>query len=281
MTDSRARLGSELRHLREFAGLTGRALAERIGINQSKVSRIESGETPVTRPEVYAWADATGAAPDTRARLVELAEATFTEVAAWRDAVRAGNKHMQDQIREREATARTVRNFQPTVIPGLLQTPEYAHRIIPLADIAGKIDHAASAAARLERQQALFDTERRFEFLIGEVALRVNPAPSADLLVAQLDRVASLAAMENMHIGVLPTSGQAVATSWSNFVIYEGNETFVAVELAHAQVRVTDTRDIELYRTLYDRLWKHATKGKDAVTLIQRVAAELRTVIIH
>lgn len=49
-----------------------------------------------------------------------------------------------------------VRNFQPTAIPGLLQTPEYAHRMIPLAGIAGVIDHAAVAAARLERQQALF-----------------------------------------------------------------------------------------------------------------------------
>ncbi|MGH3823994.1 MAG: helix-turn-helix domain-containing protein [Pseudonocardiaceae bacterium] len=54
MVDTRARLGRELRHLREFAGLSGRVLAERIGINQSKVSRIESGETPGTRPKVYA-----------------------------------------------------------------------------------------------------------------------------------------------------------------------------------------------------------------------------------
>lgn len=72
--------------------------------------------------------------------------------------------------------------------------------------------------------------------------------------MAQLDRVASLAAMDNVHIGVLPIDGQAVAAPWSNFVIYEGEETFVMVELVHAGVRIADPEDVELYRGLYDRL---------------------------
>lgn len=271
-----AQLGRELQHLREFAGLSGRELATKIGISQSKISRIEKGQTHPSRPEVYAWADATDAAPDVRARLVELAEVAFTEIAAWREAVRAGRTHIQGEAREREAAARIVRNFQPTVIPGLLQTPEYAHRVIPLADVAGVIDHAAAAAARLGRQQALFDPQRRFEFLIGEHALRWNPAPSTGLLTAQLDRIASLAATESVHIGVLPMGGQAVATPWSNFIIYEGDETFVVVELVHAGVRVTDPRDVELYRGLYTRLRERAARGPDAVVLIQRVAAEVR-----
>lgn len=279
MTTPRVQLGRELKHLREFAGLNGRDLAARIRdsgleMSQSTVSRIESGAAAVTRPEVQAWADATDAAPDTRERLMELAEAAFTDVTAWRNAVRAGTRHLQDHVRARETAARTVRNFQPTVIPGLLQTPEYAHWMIPLADIAGVVDHAEAAAARLQRQPALFDTDCRFEFLIGECALHWNPAPAPDLLVAQLDRVASLAATDNVHIGVLPINGQAVAAPWNNFVIYEGDETFVMVELIHAGVRITDPEDVELYRRLYDRLWERAAKGPDAVALIQRVAAE-------
>jgi transcriptional regulator with XRE-family HTH domain len=281
VTASRAQLGRELKHLREFAGLNGRDLAARIrdsglDMSQSKVSRIESGAATVTRPEVQAWADATDAARDTRERLMELAEAAFTELAVWRNAVRAGKRHLQDQVRAREATAHTIRNFQPTVVPGLLQTPEYAHWMIPLADLACVIDHAASAVARLKRQPALFDTDRQFEFLIGECALHWNPAPSTDLLVAQLDRVASLAAMDNVHIGVLPIDGQAVAAPWNNFAIYEGDETVVMVELIHAGVRIADPEDVELYRGLYDRLRARAAKGPDAVALIQRIAAELR-----
>lgn len=79
-----------------------------------------------------------------------------------------------------------------------------------------------------------------------------------------------------MHIGVLPINGQAVAAPWNNFVIYEGEETFVMVELIHAGVRIADPEDVELYCGLYDRLWERAVKGPDAVALIHRVAAELR-----
>lgn len=122
----------------------------------------------------------------------------------------------------------------------------------------------------------MFDSDRRFEFLIGECALHWNPAPATDVLVAQLDRVASLAAMDNVRIGVLPIDGQAVAAPWSNFVIYEGDETFVMVELVHAGLRIADPEDVELYRGLYDRLRERAATGTDAVALIQRVAAEQR-----
>lgn len=79
-----------------------------------------------------------------------------------------------------------------------------------------------------------------------------------------------------MPIGVLPIGSHAVAIPWSNFIIYEGDETFVVVELVHAGVRVTDPRDVELYQSLYARLWERAAKGPDAVALIQGVAAELR-----
>lgn len=87
--------------------------------------------------------------------------------------------------------------------------------------------------------------------------------------MAQLDRVASLAVMDNVHVGVLPIDGQAVAAAWGNFVIYEGKETFVKVELIHAGVRIADPEDVELYRGLYDRLRERAAIGPDAVAPMQ------------
>jgi transcriptional regulator with XRE-family HTH domain len=84
VTTSRAQLGRELKHLREFAGLNGRDLAARIRdsgleMSQSTVSHIESGTAAVTRPEIQAWADATDSAPGARERLIELAEAAFSD----------------------------------------------------------------------------------------------------------------------------------------------------------------------------------------------------------
>src|SRR2546430_15956476 len=80
----RLRLAAELRRLREMAGVSGRELAQRVNMSQSKVSRIESGATTPPIPAVAAWADAVGADAPTRARLTAMTEAGVTEGQAWR-----------------------------------------------------------------------------------------------------------------------------------------------------------------------------------------------------
>src|SRR5882724_13217308 len=115
----RLRLATELRHLRDLAGLSGRELAQQIGISQSKVSRIESGRTVPSLPEVDHWARAAGASDDRREWLVAMTEAVFTEVRPFRAAVGPAVQ-TQAETQERERRARLVRTFQPSVIPGLL-----------------------------------------------------------------------------------------------------------------------------------------------------------------
>src|SRR5579863_6591428 len=73
------RLAGELRRLRDLSGLSGRELARRMGTNQSRVSRIESGATVPSLPEVSAWASAIGASTGVHDSLVALAEAASTE----------------------------------------------------------------------------------------------------------------------------------------------------------------------------------------------------------
>lgn len=271
----REQLGHEVEHLRRFAGLSGRALAGRLPISQSTISRAESGKALLSRDEVHAWADATGADSQTRARLLALVDAALREEASWRGKLGEGRTHLQDEIRARETTAHTVRNFQPTVVPGLLQTPEYAHYVIPRADVDNVIDRAAAAAARLQRQQSLFNGERRFEFLIGEAALHW-PASAPELLAAQLERVVALAPLKAVDIAVLPLGEPVDAVPWHNFVIYEGDEPFVSVELVHCPETVTDPQQIDIYRRLYDQMRQRAAAGPDAATLIQGIAADLR-----
>src|SRR2546430_6925406 len=155
----RLRLAAELRRLREMAGVSGRELAQRINISQSKISRIESGMTTPPVPAVTAWAEAVGADAETRARLTAMTEAVFTEIQAWR-MVLPGRGHLQGEIEQREALARRVRVFQPSVIPGLLQTAEYARRVFGLFHVPYEDDDLAkAAAARLDRQMALYDED--------------------------------------------------------------------------------------------------------------------------
>ena len=71
----------------------------------------------------------------------------------------------------------TVRNFQPGIIPGLLQTADYALRIMEIANIQGAVDLADAVNVRLARQEALYDQGRHFEFIMTESALRWRPGP--------------------------------------------------------------------------------------------------------
>src|SRR5580698_10493215 len=90
----RRRLAAELRRTRDLAGMSGRELAQQIGISQSKVSRFESGTAIPSWPEMTAWADASRASQETRTLLGELTEAAFTEVHTWQ-AVQERQTHLQ------------------------------------------------------------------------------------------------------------------------------------------------------------------------------------------
>jgi transcriptional regulator with XRE-family HTH domain len=184
----RQRLGRELRKLRKLAGLNGYQLAEHVGISQSKVSRIEAGSAVPTIREAEAWARAVGASDEVHANLIGMAEAALTEVETWRIALRHGLPNLQTDVRALEANARRISNFQPSLVPGLLQTAEYARRVFTLADVVGGQDYAGAVAARMSRQEILFDEDRRFEFLVTEGALRWRLGPPK-LLLTQLDRV--------------------------------------------------------------------------------------------
>lgn len=272
------RLAGELRRLRDLSGLSGRELARRMGTSQSKVSRIESGATIPSLPEVTAWASAIGAPAGVHDSLVALAEAAFTEVQTWRDASRR-RPHAQDEIRALESRTRVLRTFQPSVVPGMLQTAEYARRVFSLLPTTmAESDIPAAVAGRLSRQLALYETDRTFSFLITEAALRWRPGPPG-LMVAQLDRIASVSTLDNVSVGVIPLGVPAVTMLTHMFDIYEGwdeQDTLVEVDTIHAQLLVKHPGDVALYRQRWERLTQMALFGEEAREFIGGLSAALR-----
>jgi transcriptional regulator with XRE-family HTH domain len=272
------RLAGELRRLRDLSGLSGRELARRMGTSQSKVSRIESGTTIPTLPEVTAWTSAIGASAEVHDSLVALAEAAFTEAQSWRDASRR-RPHAQDEIRALESRTRMLCVFQPSVVPGLLQTAEYARRVFSFFPVTlAERDVPAAVAGRLNRQLALYETDRKFSFLITEAALRWRPGPP-ELMVAQLDRIASVSTLDNVSVGVIPLGVPAVATLTHSFVIYEGRDerdSLVEVDTIHALLLVKRPADVELYRQRWARLTQMAVFAEEAREFISGVSAHLR-----
>jgi len=272
------RLAGELRRLRGLCGLSGRELARRIGTSQSKVSRIESGMAIPSLPEVTAWATAVGAPNTARDSLMTLTEAVFTEVQGWRDTLRA-RPHVQDEIQALETRARTLRTFQPSVVPGMLQTAEYARRVLSFFQVPfAKGDVPAAVAGRLDRQLALYETDRQFDFLIAEAALRWRPG-ERELLLAQLDRISSVSTLDNVSVGVIPLGAQAVTMLTHAFVIYDGpgeQDALVSVETIHAHLVVKNPADVALYRQRWKLLNEMAIFGGEAQEFISGLTACLK-----
>ncbi len=274
-SEPRGRLAAELRRLRDLAGISGRDLAGRVGISQSTLSRIETGNAVPSLPQVLAWSREVGASPDTESVLRRLTEAAHSELSSWRTALETRG-HLQDEVRAQEAAARAVLNFQPNLIPGLLQTADYARRIFETFQVPYAADElAAAVAARLHRQPALYDPGRRFEFLLGEGALRLRPGP-AHVLLAQLDRIASVSTLDTVSVGVIAADARATTTIPHSFVLYDGDEPHVAVEMIDANRLIRASEEVEMYRERWTLLRRMAVFGDDARAFLAAVAADIR-----
>jgi transcriptional regulator with XRE-family HTH domain len=276
----RRRLSAELRRLREQGGLSGRQLAEQIGISQSKISRIESGATMPTVPEVNAWASAAGAPAGATEKLLMLTDAAYTEVHPWDTALRS-RTHLQDDIQEIENRAGTKLVYEPSVVPGLLQTAEYARRVFTIFEPTyAELDIPAVVAGRLDRQIALFDQGQQFGFLITEAALRLRMGPPA-VMASQLDRIGSLSTLENVSIGLIPQDARAVTHVPHGFVIFEPasrekGDALVLVETVHANLTVSEPGHVALYRRQWSLLEEMAVYDDAARELLATVSADIR-----
>ncbi len=270
----RKRLGSELRRLRRLAGLSGRDIARIIRSSQAHVSRVENGQAVPTLPQVTAWAGAAGADDGAKAVLTGLTEAALNEVDAWRTQFEAGLPAMQQDIRALEASAGVVTYFQPSLVPGLLQTAEYARRTFEITDVKGWGDHAAAVAARIERQQALYQPGRRFEFLVTEAALRLRVG-APHVMRGQADRIVTVMSLDAVEVGVIPLDADASVIPWVGFNLYDdladGQPAFVTVELPHAWLTASDPGDVDIYRQQLAVIRDAALYGRDARHLLDGI----------
>ncbi|WP_067185350.1 helix-turn-helix domain-containing protein [Microtetraspora niveoalba] len=267
---ARVDLGAELRRLREEAHLSGKDLAERLGWQPSKVSRIENARQTATEDDVVTWGQAVSADPGTVDELLERARGLVERHDSWRQRHRSGLAALQEDMRDLESRTRTFRAFEPGIVIGLLQTAEYARnifiRIRRVYEATDDVD--AAIRVRMQRQEILYDPTRSFRFVLPEAVLRYRFAP-LDVMRGQMDRLLAVTTLPNVEFGIIPTGVLLPTTLVNPFWIY--NDVLVGVATKTKELLLRDPEDIAFYAREFEDLCEAAAFGEEARRLIVRV----------
>jgi hypothetical protein len=171
-----------------------------------------------------------------------------------------------------EQQATTIRTYQPAVIPGLLQTAGYARAVLE-ANRFGLEDIADAVKSRVERQAILYDDGKSFRFVVTEAALRWRLCPVA-VHLAQLDRIASLATLPNVSVGIIPWSAMVPVPVATMFVLFD--DRLALVETMHSEQLLREGQQIGAYLDQFERLEALAQHDDEGRMILDRIAWDLR-----
>lgn len=256
----RRELGDALRQLRKSAGLSGQQAAQRTGMSQSKISRLESGRLVPNVPDTETLADLLGAPPEVKEHLLALAADVNTHTKSLRLLRQRGLGGVQRAVGRLEASTRVLRVFVPHVVPGLLQTEAYARALLTRPLAPPLPDLAAAVAARLGRQAILTDTQREFRFVLTESALRSRIA-GADVMAEQMHRLIEATRWPNIRLGIIPWTARLPEVARTDFTLHD--DRAVLIETFTAGITITDPRDIHLYLRIFAAYEDIAVGGRD------------------
>lgn len=249
--------GDKLRQLRKRAGLTGAALAEQAGPGwaPSKISRIQGGQQVISEQDLDTWCRLCRASEAERDDLFADLRAARFESARWKRRASGGHEPVQRSFAEDEQAATVVRNLETGIVPGLLQTPDYARAVFrAFAQLQGSPDDADDAVReRLRRQTILYDSTKRIELLVTEAALR-TPIAKPTVMAAQIDRLLAVLGVANVRFGIIPLGVQVDVPPMHGFWILDD---VARIEVLTTEVVTRNPTDIRLYNAMLDQLWEH------------------------
>jgi transcriptional regulator with XRE-family HTH domain len=269
----RLRLGAELRALRAQRGLTHDELARTIGVSRPQISRLENGHV-VDQSDILKILDALEVDDVEWTKVVTIAREAGAR-GWWESSKGMGER--QALYANLEAGARTIRQFQMTFVPGLLQTPEYAQSRVDAERFSGPLSYSGDEAvhARNVRQRMLCRPDGpSYEAILDELVIR-RPAAPNEVIRAQLYHLtARVNADPHTTVRVLPVDAEVERYNVprSAFSIYTfadpDDPTVVAVDTVTDDLVLTEDAEVKPYQDLYDRLRDAALSPDDSLDFL-------------
>ncbi|MFH8365431.1 helix-turn-helix transcriptional regulator [Streptomyces sp. NPDC018031] len=272
------RLATELRRLREQAGLTAQQAAALLGTDRTMVAHIEAARTKVNAERVRQLACNYACPNDTLVEgLAAMADARRDE--HWWDEYRGKLPDGFLDISEIEYYATRIRTAQTVHLPGLLQTEEHARALFELVvPKLRRLDVELRVAHRMERQ-AIFarDDPTPYVGIVHEAALRMQFG-GRDVTREQLTYLAEAADRENITLRVIPFSAGSFHGAGQSVLYAEGPEPqldTVQLDSAYGPYFTDSPTPLANYRALLDLMESSALSPSESQTLIKSIARDV------
>lgn len=280
----RRRLRTELRQERERAGKSQAEVAEEMDWSLSKVIRLEAGQVGISTNDLKALLDLYQIQDaERRTFFVSLARATRQQSAWWaayRD-IAPSTEYLDFLGYENDAAS--LNYYCTLILPGLLQTEDYAREI----NIDGGPDSLTddeverSVQLRMARKQHVLDQDNPpdLHVILDEAALR-RLVGGAEVMNDQLTSIAEVAALTNVVVQVLPFTLGAHAGMRGPFEILEFSDPADAPVLqfdaAPSDVVLRDNPKIlSVYRRAFEQLREASMSESESLVLINQIAEEM------
>jgi transcriptional regulator with XRE-family HTH domain len=245
--------GRELRFYRERAGLTQAELAARLFCSDSLISSIETGQSPATEE----FTRAADTALNTDGALFRLLD--------WRKGVPAYPSWFIDWI-PAEEKAVLIRWFEVALIPGLLQTEEYARAML---------SDETDVIARLSRQAILTREDPPEVYCLLDEAVLRRDIGGAAVMYAQCQYLAKMGAAENISIRVVPSRKHRGVRGQFAIATLEDGAQVALTETAFGGVVSTRTEDIATVTASWEAISSASLPEDMSRDMIMRLAEEL------
>ena len=276
-TVRRRRLALELRRLREAARLTCEEVAEHLECSASKISRVETGRVSVSPRDVRDMLELYGVPADQRESLVQLARDS-RQKGWWH----AYSDTMQPQMATYiglESAASEIRIYEVSLIPGLLQTEDYARAVIR----AGMVNSPAEDIERrvsllMARQPAVIrDDPPKVWAVLDEAALR-RPPDGRAVTRAQLEHLLEITDLPNVTLQIIPFKAGPHPAAGGPFTILRFPEPdlpdVVYLEQLSSAQYLDQPDDVMTYLAVMNQLCVQAANGSASRDMLRTLLKE-------
>ncbi|SFB45743.1 Helix-turn-helix domain-containing protein [Amycolatopsis marina] len=272
---ARAReLGAELRRIREKSGLTGYELGRLLGWSASKISRMESGKRGLPEVDVAIFL-ARCAAPRTELdRILHLARESDE---AYR--LQGHGERLPDELRsliELETTADVIVDYEPGLVPGLLQTEPYIRALLDWGRPERDAGFELRVRARRARQRLVYrQWPPVLGFFVHEHALRASVG-GPRVMFEQLLHLLAVAARPRCEIRVVQADAAPVGLFGGSFRLmrFTGHRPVAYAQTHAASVFLEEPEQIRVYRELLDQIAETALNGEQSREWLAMLASE-------